>query len=131
MHNIKHSIPGTRQRGMGMTGVIFTVGLVAFFMTILLKIGPLYLNFWTIRSIMTDVSTQTEPLQGGQRAIIDSIGKRMDVNSVRNITTNEFEVIKQDQNVYRVTVNYEQRVHLFFNIDAVAMFTYQVDVTTQ
>ncbi|MBK5963706.1 DUF4845 domain-containing protein [Thiocystis minor] len=122
---------GSRQRGMGMLGIIFTIGLIAFFMTLLLKLGPLYLNFWTIRSIMTGVAEQSETLQGGARGIADTIGKRMDVNSVANITTKDFDIKKLEQNTYQVTVNYEQRVHLFFNVDAVAMFTYQVDVKTQ
>lgn len=127
----KMSGSGSRQRGMGMLGILFTVGLIAFFMTIGLKLGPLYLNFWTIRSIMTSVAEQPETLQGGARGIADTIGKRMDVNSVANITTKDFDIKKLEQNTYQVTVNYEQRVHLFFNVDAVAMFTYQVDVKTQ
>jgi hypothetical protein len=122
---------GSRQRGMGMLGVIFTVSLVAFFMTLLFKLGPLYLNFWTIRSIMTGVVEQSESIQGGARGVIDTINKRMDVNSVKNITAKDFAVQKIEQNTYQVTVEYEQRVHLFFNIDAVAMFNYQVDVKTQ
>lgn len=122
---------GSRQRGMGMLGIIFTIGLVAFFMTLLLKLGPLYLNFWTIRSIMTGVAEQSETLQGGARGIADTISKRMDVNSVSNITSKNFEIKKLEQNTYRVTVSYEQREHLFFNVDAVAKFTYQVDVKTQ
>lgn len=126
----KMSRMGSRQRGMGMLGVIFTIGLVAFFMTILLKLGPLYLNFWTIRSIMADVAEQSETIQGGGRGIADTIGKRMDINSVANITSKDFDIKKIDQNNYHVTVAYEQRVHLFFNVDAVAMFSYQVDVKT-
>ncbi len=122
---------GSRQRGMGMLGVIFTVGLIAFFMTILLKLGPLYLNFWTIRSIMTGVAEQSETIEGGARGIADSISRRMNVNSIANITSKDFEIKKLEQNRYQVTVDYEQRVHLFFNVDVVAMFSYQVDVNTQ
>lgn len=126
---VGRSTMGSRQRGMGMLGILFIVGLLAFSMTILLKLGPLYLNFWTIRSIMNDVVEQPETIEGGARGISATIGKRMDINSVANITAKDFDIQKIDQNVYNVTVSYEQRVHLFFNIDAIAMFEYQVEVT--
>lgn len=124
----KFSGIASRQRGMGFIGVIFIVGLAAFFMTLLLKLGPLYLNFWTIRSIMTGVVEQAETIEGGARGIVPTINKRLNVNSVNNVSYKDFKVTKIDQNTYEVKVEYEQRVHLFFNVDAVTMFNYQVEV---
>ncbi len=121
----------THQRGIGMLAVLFTIGLLAFFMTVLLKLGPVYSEFWTIRSIMVDISEQTATIQGGARGILDAIGKRMEVNDVEAVTTSDFEVNKQDQESFQVVLHYEQRVHLFFNVDAVATFDYQVNIKTQ
>ncbi|GEM_PF-1153383 len=121
----------TYQRGMGMLAVLFTIGLLAFFMTVLLKLGPLYSEFWTIRSIMVDVSEQTTTIQGGARGILDTLGKRMEVNNVDSVTTSDFEINRQDQDSFQITLHYEQRVHLFFNVDAVATFDYQVNIKSQ
>ncbi|PQJ95515.1 DUF4845 domain-containing protein [Chromatium okenii] len=118
------------QRGMGMLGILFTIGLLAFFMTVLLKLGPLYADFWTLRSIMVEVSQQSAT-EGGARGISDMLGKRMDVNNIRSITINDFEIEKQDQNKFKVTLNYAQQAHLFFNVDAIVKFEYQVEVKTQ
>lgn len=120
-----------RQRGMSLLGLIFTIGLASFFITVLLKMGPLYLNYWTIRSIMTEVEKESGTIEGGVHGIADKIERRMEVNSVADISIRDFAIKKTDDKTYSVTVNYEQRTHLFFNVDAVAAFTYQVEVQTK
>lgn len=119
------------QRGMGMLGILFTVGLLAFFMTVLLKLGPLYADFWTLRSIMVEVSAQNSAIEGGARGVSGVIEKRMDINNVRSVTMSDFSIEKRDQGQFQVTLNYEQREHLFFNVDAIVSFEYQVDVKAQ
>lgn len=120
-----------RQRGMGFLGALVTIGLVTFFVTILLKLGPIYLNDWTIRSILTEIEENAGSIEGGVRGITDKIQRRMEVNSVEAISIRDFEVKKTDDKTYSVTVSYEQRTHLFFNVDAVAMFEHQVEVKTK
>ena len=119
----------SRQRGMGMLGFIFIVGLAAFFITILLKMGPAYLNYWTLRTIMTEVAKQPQMIEGGPRGILSAVGKRMDINNLRDRSVkDDFAIEKVDNNLYNLILSYEDRRHLFFNVDAVAMFDYQVEV---
>ena len=119
----------SRQRGIGILGFIFIVGLATFFITILLKMGPAYLNYWTIRTIMTEVAKQPQMIEGGPRGILNAVGKRMDINNLRDRSVkDDFAIEKVDNNVYNLILSYEDRRHLFFNVDAVAMFDYQVEV---
>lgn len=119
------------QRGMGLLGVIFAIGLAAFFITVLLKVGPLYLNDWTIRSILADVEEQSGEIEGGARGIARQIENRLNVNSVASLSIKDFEFERTDDKTFDVTVGYEQRVHLFFNVDVVAMFEHQVEIKTK
>lgn len=116
------------QRGMGMLGVIVIIGLVTFFATIVLKVGPLYLDFWTLRTIMNEVAASPTQIEGGSRGIVSAIDKRLNINSVYNRKGSDFVVKKTDQGLYRVTLDYEDRVHLFFNVDAIAAFKHQVEI---
>ena len=119
----------SRQHGIGMLGVIFIVGLGAFVVTILLKMGPAYLDFWTVRTIMTEVAKQPQMIEGGPRGILNAVGKRMDINNLRDRSVkDDFAIEKVDNNLYNLILSYEDRRHLFFNVDAVAMFDYQVEV---
>ncbi|MBK1717945.1 DUF4845 domain-containing protein [Thiocystis violacea] len=119
---------GSRQRGMGFLGFITLIALAAFFVTILLKVGPLYSNFWTVRTLMEETARQSSQIDGGARGITANIDKRLNINSVNNVTGKDFVIKKIDEGTYQVTLDYEERVHLFFNVDAVAAFHHQVEV---
>ena len=121
-----------RQRGAGFLLLIVLIGLASFFGTIALKIGPLYLNFWTVRSIMEEAAQQLDPTQdGGARGIVMSIEKRLYVNSIENIQGSDFEIERLDEQRFRVSLAYEERVHLFFNVDAVVAFSHQIEVGSE
>lgn len=117
------------QRGMGMLGFIVIIALVAFFATIVLKVGPRYLDFWTLRTIMEETAANPQQIRGGARGITSTIDKRLNINSVYNRKGSDFVVKKVDSGKYLLSITYEDRVHLFFNVDVVAMFSHQVEVS--
>ncbi len=119
------------QRGMGMLGFIVIIALVAFFATIVLKVGPRYLDFWTVRTIMEETAANPQQIQRGTRGqgIISAVDKRLNINSVYNRKGSDFVVKKIDGGKYLLSIDYEDRVHLFFNVDAVTIFSHQVEVT--
>jgi len=119
-----------RQRGLGFSSLITIIALAAFFGAILLKVGPLYMSFWTVRSIMEDTAESYDPSKEGSstRAILMSIEKRLDVNGVEHVKGSDFEIERTGERRFKVILNYEQRVHLFFNIDVVAAFNHQIEL---
>ena len=121
-----------RQGGAGFLLLIILIALASFFGTIALKVGPLYLNFWTVRSVMDYTAQQLNPTQeGGARGIVTSIEKRLNVNSIDHLKGSDFVIEKLDTGLFQVMVDYEERVHLFFNVDAVVSFSYQVEVGSE
>lgn len=118
----------SRQRGMGMLGFVVLIGLAAFFFTLLFKLGPLYMQYLTIKSVMDDIVEQSAELKGGVRGIADSLDRRLMVNEVRTVRYRDFDIKKIDGKTYDVSIDYERRVHLFFNVDAVVTFHNQVEV---
>lgn len=123
--------PRRRQRGIGMGGIFLTILLAAFVGTVLVRLGPAYMSFWTLRSVMKGVATSPEPVTGGKRGILDLIGRRLDINDVEGIDPKAFKIEKTGEDSYEVTVAYERREHLFFNIDAVMAFKHAVKVQAQ
>jgi len=53
----------------------------------------------------------------------------LNINSVYNRKGSDFVVKKLGEGKYQVNLVYEDRVHLFFNVDAVTMFKHQVVMT--
>lgn len=121
-----------RQGGAGFLLMIVLIALAAFFGTIVFKVGPLYLNFWTVRSIMEEAAQQLDSTkEGGARGIVMSIEKRLYINSIENIKGSDFDVERIDTGRFQVSLEYEERVHLFFNVDAVVTFSHQIEVGSE
>lgn len=120
---------GVRQRGLGFLSLIVIIALASFFGTLLFKLGPRYQAFWTVRSIMEETAKGFDPVRdGGGRGLINSIEKRLYINSVSHVDTKDFKVERIDDKHLKLNLEYEDRVHLFFNIDAVLIFKHQVEV---
>ncbi len=119
------------QRGMGLLYFMVLIALVSFFMTLLLKLGPAYMNFWTIRSVMDSLVNPVEPIQKNPRAITDYIIRNLDINGITNIAAKDFVIKRAGDDVLTVTLKYEHRKHLFFNADAVLTFENQVELSVQ
>ncbi len=116
------------QKGMGASGLLFVVLVVIFVMTLVFKLGPGYMGFMTVRSIMNEVAAAPEPFLGGKAAVLNAVETRMNINDVRNLDLKSFTVASAGEGTYDLGVNYEQRTHLFFNIDAVLTFHHAVVV---
>jgi hypothetical protein len=119
------------QQGMGMTGLMFTIVVAVFALTMLFKLGPAYMNYWSLRSIMNSVAESSQPIVGGKSEIMRALETRMMVNEIRNIDPKSFTVKKTGENTMDVSVDYERREHLFFNVDAVLTFHHTVMVKGQ
>jgi hypothetical protein len=117
-----------RQQGMGMSGILFVLVVVIFVVTVLFKLGPSYMSYMTMKSIMNGVAESPEPILGGKQAIMRVLENRMMVNDVRAVGVNAFSFKKAGEDAFDVTLKYEQREHLFFNVDAVLTFNHTVVV---
>ena len=117
-----------RQQGMGMSGMLFVLVVVIFVVTVLFKLGPAYMNYMTMTSIMNGVAESPEPILGGKPAIMKVLENRMMVNEVRTIDSKSFAFKKVGDEAFDVTLTYERREHLFFNVDAVLIFSHSVVV---
>jgi hypothetical protein len=102
--------------------------MVIFVLTLLFKLGPAYASFWTLKSIMNNIAQSPEPIQGGRSAVLRLLESRLNVNDVRAVELSAFSVKKAGEDSFDLSVEYEQREHLFFNIDVVLSFDHAVVV---
>jgi hypothetical protein len=116
------------QRGMGGKGILLTLVLLGIVLTLILKLGPSYMGFWTLSSIMDDLAKDPEHIQGGRPAIMSRLNKQMDINNVRDMQDKDFSIKKRDDNAFDVKLAYERRHHLFYNVDAILVFSHEVVV---
>lgn len=109
-----------RQGGVSIVGILVIVALFAFFLTVVMRLLPSYMDSREVKTALESVvstSNSSMPLSEVKRKVIN------------NFLSNRIEVIKAKQvRVYRdkgkilINANYETRTSLFEGVDAVLMF---------
>lgn len=118
----------SRQRGIGVMGALLMLAAVGFVIMVLVKLGPSYMTFLTVRSVMEDVKEDPNAFADRQgRGIIKALTRRLEVNDVRTVHRKDFKMTRQRDSM-DLSVNYEVREHLAWNVDVVLIFEHQVNI---
>jgi hypothetical protein len=115
---------------MSLSGMLFTLAILAFVITIAIKLVPSYVEFSTVKSVMETVKDQPEITGKGQRGVLGSIGNKLYINGIEDVTQKDFSY-KKVPSGYELSVAYEVRKPLFGNLDAVMSFSHQVTIFGQ
>lgn len=117
-------------RQAGASGLTIMI-MVLFFgglLTLAMKLGPAFIDDKTISEAVESIS-DTEGLSrmsaGQIRALIN---KRLTVNSVRNLKPENITVEKKGD-IAVIRVEYDVRNNLFRNVDTIAQFRHEYEMT--
>jgi hypothetical protein len=116
-----------RQGGIGALGLLFFLALAVFFLTIGMKLGPHYMDYLQIRSLMQSLNEDPSLVKRGKRGLRRAIDDRLNVNYIYTVKTKDFK-IDQTNEGYRVSVKYKIQEPLFANVDVLLSFDHQVQV---
>lgn len=116
------AIRRTRQEGLSLLGIIILLSLVSFFLTIVFKVGPMYLDDWSVKGAFEGLANEN------LREMSDSeVRRKLDnyfiVNNVRNIKVRDVK-IKRERTRILVSYDYETRAQFMSNLDVVARFSH-------
>ena len=126
MRNNKISAMG-RQGGASALTVMVMVLFFGGLLTLLIKLGPVYLDDITIQEALESLDG-TEGLSSmGPAQVRTLINKRLSVNNVRGFDAKNISVEKNGQFVV-IVVDYEVRNNLFRNVDTVVHFKHEYEM---
>jgi hypothetical protein len=113
-----------RQRGASFLLWLVLIGILGFGMVVGFKLFPVYLNGYAVEKILNEVAQDSRGKGYNNKKIIwQSISKRLDVNSISDVTYDNL-TFKRESGNSTVDIDYEVRKHLFANIDAVIVFKF-------
>lgn len=118
------------QQGMTFPGFVVAVFLAVFFLTLLFKIGPVYMENSTINSAMNSVKEQQDLTSYSRDGIVDLLNKQLAINNVSVLTPQNIAVTKHGDYV-KIQITYDHLVPLFSNLDVVAHFDDVVEVGSE
>jgi len=115
MKNIK------RQQGVTAIGWLIILGLIAFFVTLALKLFPVYSENFNVKSSLKSME-KTQGLYKNSTAKIRSLLQRkLDINNVKSVTKKNVKINKRN-GVVVINVNYSVKVPLVGALSLVADF---------
>ena len=91
-----------------------------------LKLFPLYLEHFNVKSILENLSSETRGM--GSEDIKPRILKNFDLNDITNVGRQHIKVKRLSSKKAEVTIDYEVRRNLIANIDFVIHFNDTVEV---
>lgn len=109
------------QSGMTLMGTLIVLIVAAFFAVVLIKLVPLYMGNFKVKSVLNSMKEEQDIATMPPAEIEKRILSRLDINDVGNVKKEDIKIVRSTKNTV-ITVNYEARVNLFANLDAVAKF---------
>lgn len=115
------------QRGITGIGMALLLGVLAFFVLLLLKLAPVYLESWKVGSALKSVVQEEGSAQLSAQELKTRILRRLEVDDVENITASDIAISKSGKSM-TIGVSYEVRIPILGNIDAIAAFDKQAEL---
>jgi hypothetical protein len=124
------------QKGMSTIVLIIVVGFFAYAIFIGLKITPVYLEYFTIKSSVDALAEEMKTRQMTKGQFISLMKKRMDLNyvSVNDLvpqrdgcekTSKEVFLFQRGKKEYEIGASYEKRIPIIANIDFLLNFEHK------
>jgi hypothetical protein len=110
-----------KQRGIGGISALLVLGTIIIFATAAVKLAPIYLDYWTLSRIITDIVEEERSSDATPAGIRRELSSRFITNRVESISLRDIK-ISTDKKGVLIDARYEKRTPVMFNVDAVVRF---------
>jgi hypothetical protein len=119
----------SKSSGLTFISLCLVLGLIAFFTLLILKIGPIYYENYTIRTTMQNLEKESEILTMSKARIKGSLQSRFDVGYIEIVTANDAVILKRNDYV-SVALQYEVVEQIVGNLSVLVEFDEGFEVGT-
>ncbi len=109
-----------RQSGMSMLGIIIMIGLVSFFLMVVIRLLPPFMEGRSVKSVIETVA-QTSSSSMSLGEVNKKVTSALNTNRIEGINPNDVKVYR-DKGKIIIDANYEKRTPLFEGVDAILIF---------
>ncbi|AAU92528.1 hypothetical protein MCA1464 [Methylococcus capsulatus str. Bath] len=115
------------QRGLTFIGFVLLMAVAGFFLLLLFRLGPVYLNHYKVNSSLKSLKSDPQLLEKTREDILKTLEKRWDINMVDSVTTKDVR-ISRSEGTLRVQVVYDVVRPIVGNVAALIHFDDQIEV---
>ncbi|HCB15321.1 MAG TPA: hypothetical protein DEP36_17385 [Gammaproteobacteria bacterium] len=107
--------PKDQQRGMTVIGMLLVLILIAFAVLIAMKVIPIYIEYYTIKSTIESIRKEPQLAQMSVQDIHKAIQRRFDVGYVEKVNASDLK-IKNAPNGRMLELVYDDERELFYGL---------------
>jgi Tfp pilus assembly protein PilE len=115
------------QQGLTFISLVFVLALIAFFVLLGLKIGPIYLNHSKVASALAEIEKTPNIEEQSEAEIRDSLSKRFNINYVDDVTQDDIKVTRHNDYL-KVAIEYEVVTKIAGNLSVLVEFNDVIEV---
>ena len=115
-----------KQQGISALSLLIVLLVSGFFLNCAIRLIPVYIDNMTVRSALTNLAEDPELSTMRKAEIRRRLNKQFDVNNVKDEAAQAVSIEKKVATTL-ININYEERVNIIANIDAVVTFKNQLD----
>jgi hypothetical protein len=109
------------QQGMTAIGILMILVLCGFILMIVIKLFPAYMESFKIDSALEGLTSDSRVQGASDAQVKDLILKKLQVDDVDEIKAKDIQIVSEGSK-RKVYIDYERRVHMMGNVDAVVTF---------
>lgn len=117
-----------KQQGASFVFWVLILALIGFLFMIGIKLFPVYYRGLAAKKVMEDLAVEMQGKKPNKKQLWDLIDRRLYINNISDVTKEDFFYNVDKRNV-EFGIDYEVRVSLISNLDAVVMFDYRHTLT--
>jgi hypothetical protein len=118
-----------RQSGMTIWSLMFVLGTLAFFLFILFKLIPPYMDDFKIKSALESLSRQPDAGSMSVPEIKEAIRKRLEIDTADDLVDlNQVLTVTARGRAKVIRINYESVTPMAFNLSALITFDHSIEV---
>jgi len=111
-----------KQRGASTPLIIIFIAMAAAILTVTFKLYPVFYENWQIENIIDSFEDEANLQELSAGDIEKRFGNRLITNNIRNFNSDESVFISMDEGLLVIESDYEVRLPIYRNIDAVVKF---------
>src|SRR3989344_1857776 len=117
-----------RQAGMTMWSMLFILGTLAFFLFLLFKLFPPYMDDFKVKSALDSLGRQPDAGSMAIGEIKEAIRKRLEIDNADNFSLENSLTVTARGKIKVIRINYESVTPMLFNVSALLTFDHSIEV---
>ncbi len=116
-----------KQQGLTLISLTFVLGVIAFFVLLVLKITPIYMNHSKVVHALETVKNRTDIADKSKREVWHSLSKQFNMNYIEHIKKEDVKITSR-HGYLKIEIKYHVKQLIMYNLSVWVDFDNSIEV---